>query len=363
MSAVIPSRDDDYHAGGDVELTPDVWNGVFGDIGSRLREREQLEASFEALVALGIQASLDYIQATVAPQLAGLQADIAAARDEIDEILATGTAPNAEKLGGHAVGYFATAASQTATADALATHSADTGNPHEVTAAQVGATTVQDVLDLLHSRDVGTIVDWGFDTLPDHLAELDGSLLSRALFPVLWAKVQAHAGVLLMDDVDWLAARLQWSRGDGATTFRMPDLRGTFSRAANSGAAVDPGRVLGTFQGSANLSHTHTGTTALAGWHAHTGSTYGAGYHAHTYQRFWVGNVDHTHSTGAGHAASHPDGGSLTAAGGTDPTPDHAHTLAINGEGNHTHTFTTAAAGGGEARPINTAIRRCVVVG
>ncbi|MGX1100261.1 hypothetical protein [Amorphus sp. MBR-141] len=138
MTAAIPSKEDDYHAGGDLELSPDVWNGVIGDIGSRLRAREQLEASFSALVAQGIQASLDYIQATVAPHLANLQADIATAQDQIETIVQDGVAPNALKLEGHAAAYFATAAG-------LADHLADLDNPHAITPAIIGTMTTLEI--------------------------------------------------------------------------------------------------------------------------------------------------------------------------------------------------------------------------
>lgn len=357
MSAVIPSRENDYKVDASAELTAEFLNGIFGDVGSRLREREMLEASFAALEALGIQASLDYIQATVAPQLAGLQADIVNARDEIDEILATGTAPNAEKLGGQLPAYFATAdglaAQAVAQAAALGDHADQTDNPHAVTAAQVGAFSQAEARDFW----IGKVVAWPFEVLPDDLAVADGALLLRAAFPELWAKVQAYAGSALVADGAWVAGASLWSTGDGATTFRIPDYRDRFLRATG------PARSLTTAQGDQNKSHTHIGTTEAGGYHAHSGAAVAAGAHAHTYQRYWVGNVDHTHSTGAGHAASHPDGGSLTAAGGTDPTGDHIHGLSINPDGSHVHGFTTVADGGTEARPTNAAVQYCIVVG
>ncbi|CUX38396.1 conserved hypothetical protein [Agrobacterium deltaense Zutra 3/1] len=65
----------------------------------------------------GIQASLDYIQVNVAPQIANLQQSISLAQDQIDQIIIGGSAPNALKFGNQLPAYYATAA---ALADGLA---------------------------------------------------------------------------------------------------------------------------------------------------------------------------------------------------------------------------------------------------
>lgn len=95
-------------------INRDLWNAVMGSIGDRLTAREELEADFEALIAQGTQASLDYIQATVAPQIATIQASIELAQQQIDQIVVDGIAPNAAKLGGQVPAYYATSASVTA---------------------------------------------------------------------------------------------------------------------------------------------------------------------------------------------------------------------------------------------------------
>ncbi|WP_175415495.1 MULTISPECIES: hypothetical protein [Agrobacterium tumefaciens complex] len=79
------------------------------DIDERLTAREQLEASFERLMAEGVQASLDYIQVNVAPQIATLQQSISLAQEQIDQIIVGGTAPNALKLGGKEAAWYASA--------------------------------------------------------------------------------------------------------------------------------------------------------------------------------------------------------------------------------------------------------------
>lgn len=56
----------------------------------------------------------------------------------------------------------------------------------------------------------------------------DGQLLSRSLYPDAWAAIDAGL-VPVIDDATWLADPLQrgkFSRGDGTTTFRLPDYNG-----------------------------------------------------------------------------------------------------------------------------------------
>ncbi|WP_418219742.1 tail fiber domain-containing protein [Citrobacter amalonaticus] len=54
----------------------------------------------------------------------------------------------------------------------------------------------------------------------------DGQILNRSDWPELWAHAQMHTPI---DDADWLAdptKRCNYSNGDGATTFRVPDMNG-----------------------------------------------------------------------------------------------------------------------------------------
>lgn len=76
-------------------LSRDLWNSVFDDVDNRLGSVEQKAASFAALEAQGIQASLDYIQANVAQQLVTLQHSITLAQDQIEQITIGGKIPNA----------------------------------------------------------------------------------------------------------------------------------------------------------------------------------------------------------------------------------------------------------------------------
>lgn len=86
-----------------------LWNATMGDIDGRLITVEARAASFDALEAQGIQASLDYIQINVAPHVASLQTKITLAQEQIDQIIIDGKAPDALKLGGNLPAFYATA--------------------------------------------------------------------------------------------------------------------------------------------------------------------------------------------------------------------------------------------------------------
>ncbi|WP_207590322.1 hypothetical protein [Rhizobium sp. ZX09] len=88
-----------------------------GDVDERLRVVEARAASFTELEERGIQASLDYIQINVAPQIVNLQQSITLAQNQIDQIIIGGKAPDALKFGGQLPAYYATAS---ALADGLA---------------------------------------------------------------------------------------------------------------------------------------------------------------------------------------------------------------------------------------------------
>lgn len=107
----MPERSDAYQLPSWPKTLIDrpLWNSTMADIHARLEAREQLEASFERLMEEGVQASLDYIQVNVAPQIATLQQSISLAQEQIDQIIVGGTAPNALKLGGKEAAWYASA--------------------------------------------------------------------------------------------------------------------------------------------------------------------------------------------------------------------------------------------------------------
>lgn len=106
---IMPERSDAYQLPSWPKTLIDrpLWNTTMADIHARLAAREELEAAFESLMQQGIQASLDYIQVNVAPQLALLQQSISLAQDQIDEIVVGGKAPDALRLGGQLPAYYA----------------------------------------------------------------------------------------------------------------------------------------------------------------------------------------------------------------------------------------------------------------
>ncbi|PZU85218.1 MAG: hypothetical protein DI528_12850 [Shinella sp.] len=116
-----------------------------------------------------------------------------------------------------------------------------------------------------------------------------GPLLSRTEYPELWAHAQT-SGMLAASDSVWSSSGLYglFSPGDGATTFRAPDLRGLFPRVWDAGRGVDSGRAVGTYQGSQNLLHGHGvndpghahGVADPGHSHGYDGTTSGSGFDA-----------------------------------------------------------------------------------
>lgn len=93
---------------------------------------------------------------------------------------------------------------------------------------------------------------------PAGTVEAAGGLFSRTgACAALWAHAQA-AG-LVVSEAAWAAgSQGMFAVGDGATTFRVPDLRGEHIRVWDHGRNVDAGRALGSRQAGQNAAHTHT---------------------------------------------------------------------------------------------------------
>lgn len=91
--------------------------------------------------------------------------------------------------------------------------------------------------------------------------KLNGATLIRAEHPGLWAYAQGSGRIV--DEIMWTnSANHAWtsfSRGDGTTTFRVPDFRGEFMRFFDDARGVDQSRVLGTQQNDI------VGTLAMSG--------------------------------------------------------------------------------------------------
>ena len=108
----------------------------------------------------------------------------------------------------------------------------------------------------------GSVFFFPGSAAPAGFVKANGALLSRAQYPALWSYAQGSGNLAASDGV-W--SQGQFSPGDGATTFRIPDLRGEFIRSWDDARGVDAGRAIGSSQADELKSHTHptgqSGTT------------------------------------------------------------------------------------------------------
>ena len=100
----------------------------------------------------------------------------------------------------------------------------------------------------------GVIQMWAGATVPAGYLDCDGAAVSRTTFADLFTAISVG-----------------WGIGDAATTFNVPDLRGTFPRFVDGGAGIDPdaatrtanavsgnaGDLVGSEQAGQNEAHVH----------------------------------------------------------------------------------------------------------
>ncbi|MBR8055662.1 phage tail protein [Burkholderia vietnamiensis] len=237
------------------------------------------------------------------------------------------------------------------------------------------AATTEWVIAAIASASIGTIVFEPRASVRAGFLKLNGAVVRRADYPALWAYAQA-SGAIVAESI-WTSNNWGcFSAGDGATTFRLPELRGEFLRCWDDGRGADSGRAIGTFQTFVNAWHVHGASAAAVGDHAHSAWTDGQGIHNH---HGWTGVVgDHAHRQGYPVPSYQGDtdrgGGSSTfsidspvnpntdGAGAhqhefwTENAGNHAHNVGIGGAGNHSHAITVNGDGSGEARPRNIAM-------
>lgn len=213
----------------------------------------------------------------------------------------------------------------------------------------------------------GMVCYFAQSTPPAGYLKRNGAAVSRATYARLFAKIGTTYG-----------------SGDGSTTFNLPDGRGVFDRGLDEGRGLDPGRALGSYQDSANLSHAHgvsdpghahaiTDPSHAHGvsdpGHAHGAWTDAQGEHAHNYTRPHLSGV----GTGIiGVVGSIPDG---IENWGTDGSGHHGHNVGIGGAGTGVGIYgattgiaiksvasgiTLNSSGGAEARPRNNAYLACI---
>ncbi|MET3485991.1 phage tail protein [Methylobacterium sp. 1973] len=108
---------------------------------------------------------------------------------------------------------------------------------------------------------MGTIIymPCGGSVLPTGYLLANGALISRTTYAALWAYVQATS--FNVTEADWPNNPAAFSQGDGATTFRLPDLRGVFLRGLDLGRGIDPNRSAAQIQAGQIQSHQHQTVT------------------------------------------------------------------------------------------------------
>lgn len=126
--------------------------------------------------------------------------------------------------------------------------------------------------DILHNRiirqcgntvsEIGDLIFTTGNAARPGTVKCNGALLNRVDYPNLWVFANA-SGNIEASDAAWSTNRTtngtnaKFSPGDGSATFRVPDLRGDFMRAWSDGSTVDSGRAVGSYQADDNKSHTH----------------------------------------------------------------------------------------------------------
>ena len=83
----------------------------------------------------------------------------------------------------------------------------------------------------------------------------NGSLLSRTEYPWLWDHAQQSG--MLVDEASRAGMEGCFTKGDGATTFRLPEIRGEFLRVLDNGRGIDAERTAGSAQADDIKSHNH----------------------------------------------------------------------------------------------------------
>ena len=123
--------------------------------------------------------------------------------------------------------------------------------------------TIAVVDPLSNSTPVGFEVTFSCspDSLPFGWLAKHGQSLNRLAYPQLWAFAEGSGNIV--DQADKPANPLAFGRGDGSSTFSLPDARGTVQGFADAGASVDATYVLG--KRIQEQSGTGTGTTINVG--------------------------------------------------------------------------------------------------
>jgi microcystin-dependent protein len=207
-----------------------------------------------------------------------------------------------------------------------------------LTPAQIAAMLI-DAIKNTTAMPAGTIVWMAGTTAPVGTVKLNGAMLSRATYARLWAFAQG-SGNITANDAEWFANAFgRFSPGDGATNFRVPDLRGLSLRAVDDGRGIEPGRGIGTYEGDQNQSHDHGANDP---GHGHA---YGDPGHFHFQETQYVNESGSGTPWGSGGGAFEGTYGWPTGTSGTNITITPSAT-----------GITIAAQGGTEVRVKNIAL-------
>ena len=231
------------------------------------------------------------------------------------------------------------------------------------------------VTSAIASASVGQIVMEPRTSARAGYLKANGAVLNRVDYPALWAYAQASGA--LVDEPAWSGGSFAcFSTGDGAATFRIPELRGEHLRCWDDGRGIDAGRGIGSWQDSQNRSHAHGAWADPDGNHSHSAWTDAQGNHGHHGWTAGVGDHQHVSPWGQSGGAYNPpwgtwggndkigtkdqDGdntwGLTSPAGGhahefnTEGAGNHGHNVGIGAVGNHNHGIHVNADGGAETR-------------
>ncbi|MBT2322515.1 tail fiber protein [Variovorax paradoxus] len=180
----------------------------------------------------------------------------------------------------------------------------------------------------------GAVLPFPIATAPLGFLKLNGALISRTTYADLFAFATSSG---LVSEATWAAGSSGlFSVGDGSTTFRLPDARGTFFRGLDESRGLDIGRALGVYQDHANVVHAHSVSDPTHAHgvsdpgHIHGASSDAQGNHQHTY----VGPGDILLGAGAGFNVANQN---ITRA--TDAAGNHAHNITVNLNGSNIAIF------------------------
>lgn len=171
----------------------------------------------------------------------------------------------------------------------------------------------------IRRRMAGELIHYAGSIPPSGYLVCNGQKVSRATYAALFSAIGTTYG-----------------KGDGATTFALPDTRGYFLRSLDQGQGLDPGRALGSGQGEAMADHRHNLMVNMQG-------------------PFWA-NDGGGPGGSCGRYAEYPVMGNEYWAG--QPMRPYANTQ--NNWVNFDDTVTNLDENRGESRPVNIAFLVCI---